>query len=118
MLDEIVARSLQIHEGEDGWVSLRGHTSKNQSQKAYFADRLIELMREGRLSWSVSLSKEIAFSISGDWTLIVVKHSNVNAASRYIGGTVDAYSLVVFKSGKALLSFHETCDNADYQTDS
>jgi hypothetical protein len=116
MLDGIMAKVFEIQGGEDGWVGLRGYR-QDQSQKAFLADELIELTQAGLLAWTVSKSKEIAFAVSDDWTIIVVRHPNVGGSKCYLG-TVDWYILTLFKLGEEIASHNETYDNASYDTSS
>ena len=113
MIDGVVEKALKIQGGEDGWVGLR---EQNKSQKAFLVDELIRLTREAPLLWTVSKSKDIALVVLEDWTVVVLCHPNINARSRYSGGTIDRYTLTIFKSQEEVANYTEFCDNSTHDT--
>jgi len=116
MIDALMRKALDAGDGDDGSVIGRKYR-ESRSRAGLIADCLVQLTVDGQLSWVVSDKKDFAQSESGQWMFIVIKHPTISI-SRYINGTSNTYTVIIFHANKEFMRIFSTVDNFAYNTNS
>ncbi len=88
---------------------------KKQKKQELLADRLSAYFKERKVFWNISNDKNEAIALDAG-LIFVLQKLHATAASRYIGGKVYDYILIVFECGDEIFFLRNFCDEPCYDS--
>ena len=116
MLKEILANfesGVQLPEWLKQYPELAQKAFVKREKQERFADELIKYLKEQDVIWHRGKTEAITMT---DGHILLFQQHPSRAASRYRGGLVFNYVLIVFEIGDEIFELRNTCDEASYDS--